>query len=385
VVASALLDAAGTLAAPRITGEVRIHEGRVYEAQFTPSEPLDVFAPPYAELVDEVPWVSRSRLRAGASRPLATEEPAAQDAPALPEAALAAQRAQQRTDVARDVALTADVTLHVEPGFSIIDEDSDMYGTGTIALTYDSAGARARGVYRILGGEYNNFGERFSVIGGAFHFGGDGLEPAASLRAEHDIDAPLGAYLGSSTRVSLEKYPLIEVFAQGSGAAARQEVRWPALMPYSQTEIGALLLYGVEPEPVTGLRNRPFWLDDEGADMVSKRAEAQNIAVLWGYVADEAYDYIPIGRAYLRAGIVAVNPESPARMFVSPLMRGTLRFGNLEALASIVPQGGTYPGLRLRYRLGDALLLAFTEPHYRGAISGYAYRRRTGIGLRWEW
>ena len=357
VVVSATLTASGALTAPRIGGTVELHDGFVTEALLQPRKPLDPDSPPYAELVAEVPWLRESRLRRAAAA-------AAQDTAAGP---------------------TGEIALHVGPGFSIIDEDSDMYGVGDITVALTPDGPQARGIYRITGGNYNNFGERFDVVGGAFYFDGSGIEPAASLRAEHDADMPLGPSMGTMRSAWLERYPPIEVFAQGEGANALQTIRWPALVPYDQTDVGALLLYGARPQPVNGLLSQPFWLADDGGDMISKRSEVQSLSLLWAYIADEGYDYIPLSLGQLRAGFVSIGSEYPSRITASALMRAIWRNDRFEVVAEHAPQGGTAPGFRLRYRAGDALMFLFNEPRYSTAVfSGYAHRRRSGLGIRWE-
>jgi hypothetical protein len=363
VVASAELRATGPLDRASVEGSVVVHEGTMHEDVVQRREPLDVEDPPYAELVGRVPWLTRSRLR-----PEVAVTPAA---PAGPFA-------------------RAHLDVRIERGFSIIDEDSEMYGTGRVVVDVDSAGVTAEGVYRIEGGEYNNFGERFNVVGGAFSFDGTGTRPRITLRAEHDHGAPIGTSVGSGAR-AMDYFPPLEFFAIGTLPRVSEEVRRLSLLPESQTQLGAMLIYGEPVQAVRGLRMPMVWEADDGNDLVGERAESQSIPLLWAYTADEGYDYVALSRGYLRSGVYTVGSAWPARLVVGGVLRGGVRFAPFEGEVSYAIEGGAWPGVQLRWETGPARLSAFNEPRFRGAAAtgearpGYRHLRRTGVRLLWSW
>ena len=145
------------------------------------------------------------------------------------------------------------------------------------------------------------------------------------------------------------------------------------------------------PEPVTGFRNRRFWLADEPTDLIGEQTEAQGGALLWSYVADELYDYLPLSRAGLRGGTITIGSRFPGRIVQGPLFRAraTIAAG-LELHGSWTSEGSASPGVRAQYQRGHFSLVAFSEPKFfastlaGGGQHGYFHRRRTGIGIRFD-
>jgi hypothetical protein len=388
VVASADVRAEGALDRPHIDGTVTLHEGWVHEDNFARRQPLDPADPPYEVLIERVPWLVNSRLRTGAARPLITEEPAAPEPvvrPPAPDVHVA-----ESLDTRDGPRFVARIAINLEPGFLLIDEDSEIDANGRIVLVVDSAGARAEGLYRLTAGYYAQYGSIFDIRGGAFYFTGDGFTPRVSMRSEHRFQAPLGIWLTPGPRV-FDRFPPLEFFAFGSQNAASESVRRLSFMPESRTELGAFLLYDDEPQLVTGLETRQFWPPDDGGGVFGESSATRGIVLLWSYIANESYDYLPLERAYMRAGTIMVGPETPGRITIAPYLQGGIRFGALHAIVTQPAERGTAPGVRLRYRIGAPDLLAFSEPFFRstpplgpgGPV--FSHRRRTGIGIHWSW
>jgi hypothetical protein len=357
-VASARIRASGAPRLPTLDGGVTLLSGRVHEDNFTRRSPVDLETPRWAELVERVPWVRESRLR----------RPAAAHADGAP--------------------FRGTIVVDITPGMVLIDEDSELSGAGRLAITGDSTGVHTSGAYRVEGGSYAQYGEVMEVAGGTFRFTGLGFEPRATLRSEHDVQRPLGTGLGEGMRL-LEDFPLVESFAIGRPGGLSEEARRLALLPETETTLGALLLYGVESQPVRGLRASPLWPPDDAADLLGERAETQSAALLWGYIANELYDFVRPTRAYLRAGTVRVGSGFPGQNTVAPTLGGAARAGPLEALLTQPLGGHARPGLRLRYRAGGWEFMAFEEPAFLsawavGGSKGFIVTRRSGIGIRWE-
>ncbi|MGH7553751.1 MAG: translocation/assembly module TamB domain-containing protein, partial [Longimicrobiales bacterium] len=277
LVGSARLRASGALDRPTVDGAVTLLSGRVHEDNFTRESPIDLDAPPYADLVERVPWIENSRLR--------RERNGGRPSPRR------AQRFRGR------------IAVQIRPGVVLYDEDSEMFGTGRIDVTADSTGINASGLYAIEGGYYVQYREEMRVAGGVFSFSGHGFEPRVTVRSVHVAREPLGSGLGTGLR-PMDHFPPIESFAIGMPPAVSEEARRLSLLPESKTELGAALLYGVEPEVVTGQRMTPFWAPDNDGDILGKRAKTQSVALLWGYFANELYDFLPISRAYLNGGLI---------------------------------------------------------------------------------
>jgi hypothetical protein len=358
VVASARIRARGLPNLPTVDGAITLLSGRVHEDNFTRARPVDLEKPEWAGLVERVPWIRASRLR----RPPSSRR--------------------------ADAPFRGTIVIDVTPGMTLIDEDSELSGAGRLVLTGDSTGVHTSGAYRVEAGAYAQYGEVMEVAGGVFSFSGHGFEPRATLRSEHDVQRPLGTGLGEGMRL-LDEFPLVESFAIGRPGGLSEEARRLALLPETETTLGALLLYGVEPQPVRGLRASPLWPPDDAADLVGERAETQSAALLWGYVANELYDFVRPTRAWLRAGVVRIGSAFPGQTTVAPTLRGAARAGPLEALLTQPLGGRGRPGLRVRYRSGSWELMAFEEPAFRsaeavGGSKGFTVRRRSGIGIRWE-
>jgi hypothetical protein len=240
----------------------------------------------------------------------------------------------------------------------------------------------------MTGGYYAQYGAIFEIRGGALLFTGDGIAPAVTMRSEHRFEAPLGSWLTPGPRI-MDRFPPLQFFALGSRESAGEEVRRLSFMPESKTELGALLLYNEEPLPVGGWRTHSFWAPDDGGGLFGESSATRGIVLLYNYFANESYDYLPLERAYMRAGIIDIGPERPGRITVGPYIQGGIYLGDLHAIVTQATAGGTAPGIRLRYRLGAPELLAFSEPRFRSTapIGGrvFTHGRRTGVGFRWLW
>ena len=365
-VASSELRLDGDLSAPRVRGQVVVHHGRFDEDMLKESEPLDLDRPPYAVVAARVPWIRESRLLARDTVP-ATEA---------------------RT---RSRPLDLDVTLRVEREFRIVDEDSETFGVAELRFTTDSTGVIAAGSYRIEGGAYNNFGERFRVLGGIFHFPGQGTLSRVSLRGQHEPGAPFGRDLGNS-RHAFDFFPPLESFGIGSLSFISEEVRRFSMLPETMTELGGVLLYREPVEPVTEWRARRWWRADAGATVLGPRAATQLFPLLWAYTADETYDLIPLDKAYLRASTIEVGPAYPGRTVIAGVIGGGLRSAPFELDVRQPLKGNAWPGMQLRYETGAWRMSVFNEPRFNsvlaaGAASGYTQSRRSGLRLLWrrEW
>jgi hypothetical protein len=188
----------------------------------------------------------------------------------------------------------------------------------------------------------------------------------------------------------MDRFPPLQFFALGTQESAGEYVQRLSLLPESRTELGALLLYNEEPQPVTGLRTHSFWAPDDGGALFGESSATRGIVLLYNYIANESYDYLPLERAYMRAGIIDVGPTRPGRITIGPYLQGGIYLGPLHAIVTQPAEGGTAPGIRLRYRLGAPELLAFSEPRFLSTapMAGgtvFTHGRRTGVGLRWLW
>lgn len=358
IIASAALHVTGVWTQPRITGRVQLVGGWAREDLLKANPVIDPEKPPYAELAARVPWTRQSRL-------------------------LRAAESEKKPP-----AFQGQIVVEVTPGIKMVDEDSQLYGTGEVVLKADSAGIEQNGAVRFLGGFYTNFGQRFVVRGGGFRLLGAG-ESLLALRGEHDVNKLGGSDYGSSS--PLDWYPGIEIFAIGTAATAVQHLRRLSPLPESQTQLAATLIYREPSEPIAGLYNLRFWLPAEGADFIGERMQQQGGALLWSYTADEAYDYLPLRRASLSAGSITIGSRFPGRIVQGPLFRFAMNVSpGFDLLASLAPAGSAAPGLRARWRSGSFSFVAFNEPKFFAAppsghaLPGYFHRRRTGVGIRWD-
>jgi hypothetical protein len=359
VIASAGLRITGIISQPRIEGKVRLVGGWVKEDLMIRSRVIDPDDPPYAELAARVPWRSDSPLLKNVRR-----EPASPPR------------------------FRGNVSIEVTPAIKMIDEDSELYGAGGVLVTADSLGLHATGAIKFQGGFYTNYGERFRVFGGGYRLSNAG-ETLIAVRSEHERDRLGGRNFGAAA--PLDWYPGLEILAHGVMVRASEQIRRLSVLRESQTELAALLIYDEMPEPVTGFRNRRFWLADEQSDLIGEQTEAQGGALLWSYVADELYDYLPLSRAGLRGGIVTIGSRFPGLTVQGPLFRARATIGGgLELHGSWASEGSSSPGVRAQFQRGQFSLVAFSEPKFFAATStgtghpGYFHRRRTGIGIRFD-
>jgi hypothetical protein len=358
IIASAALAITGTLNLPRVTGRARLVGGWAKENLMKSDPVVDLEEPPHADLAARVPWIANSRI-------LRTREPAK-----------------------RHPAFLGDIVVEVTPGIKMVDEDSELYGRGEVRVRADSTGITAAGDVRFLGGHYNNFGERFRVRGGGFVLT-ENEDPRIALRAEHELDKLGGRDFGNSS--PLAWYPGLELLTVGTTKTAVEQLRRLTPLPQAQTELAATLIYDQPFDPITGWYNPQFWLPDKPSDFVGKRTEQQGGDLLWSYVADEAYDYLPLSRAALFAGTVTIGSRFPGRIVQGPLFQTRITINRkLDLVTSLATEGSAYPGLRARWYQGPLSFVAFHEPRFFAAIPsgdfshGYFFRRRTGFGLRWE-
>ncbi|MGH7466982.1 MAG: translocation/assembly module TamB domain-containing protein [Longimicrobiales bacterium] len=356
ILASANLSVTGNLEQPRIAGRIRLVGGWAKEDLLRSNPVIDPDAPPYAGLAARVPWMANSRLRAA--------------------------RAQKSGPHLR-----GQFTVEVTPAIKLIDEDSELISRGELVITADSSGLEPSGGVNLLRGYYANFGERFLVTGGVQQFTNG--EARISMHADHDVNKLDGRDLGSIS--PLGWYPALEIFVLGTMSAAKDELRRNSPLPESQSQLGAALIFREPIEPITGWSNSLFWLADHASDFWGKRTEQQGSILLWDYAADEAYDYVPLSRIGFHGGTVTVGSRFPGRIVQGPLFRVGLnatRHVNLQAI--LAPEGDALPGLRARWRNGRWSASVFNEPKFYAAPPGgdpwpgYFYRRRTGIGLRWD-
>jgi hypothetical protein len=356
LLATSDLTITGTPKEPHLGGRVRLVGGWAKEDLMKSNPVIDPDDPPYQKLAARAPWIRNSRLRA----------------------------AQARSD---GPPFRGRVTLEITPAIKVIDEDSELIGHGEVVITADSTGLHPSGGVRFLRGYYANFGERFLVWGGGHRFSNGEIRLA--LRADHDVDPLNGRDQGSAA--ALEWYPGVEIFVLGSAATASEELRRNVPLPESPTQLAARLLFGEPIEPISGWSNPRFWLPDQPSNFFGKRAEQQGSTLLWDYSADEAYDYLPLSRISLQGGTVTVGSRFPGRIVQGPLFRVGLNVTrHLNLQANLAPEGSAAPGLRARWRNGGMSFSVFDEPKFYAdspgsdGFPGYFFRRRTGIGLRWD-
>ncbi len=360
VIASARVAITGPMKQPQVDGRVRLVGGWVKEDVMLKSTVIDPEKPPFAELAARVPWVTNSRLL----------------------------RNVKKGEPKKGPPFRGTITIEVSPDISMVDEDSKLYGTGEVLVSADSSGVHALGGVKFLGGFYANYGERFIVQGGGFRLSNTGATLLA-MRSDNDRDKLGARNYGSGS--PLDWYPGLEIFAHGTTATAEEQARRLSKLPESQTELAALLIYGSTPEPIAGLGTRRFWLPDEPSDLIGERAESQGGPLLWSYIADELYDYLPLTRTGLQGGTVTIGSRFPGRLVQGPLFRLNATVADdLQLFGSWASEGSALPGVRARLRRGEFSLVAFSEPKFFAASPageaqpGYFHRRRTGIGLRFD-
>lgn len=357
---SADLTLTGTIEEPWLEGRVFDAHGWVREDVFAGDPVIDPDDPPWADLARRAPWPEDSRLRR-------VEEPG-------------------------PFPLNGEIVVEIGPDLRVIDEDSDLYGAGEMLVLLGPEGPKARGVLEVQGGFYAFFGERFRVAGGAVRFVEDSFDPHVAIVAVHETGRPDGAG-ENSVWSAAERFPPLEFLAFGPAGTVREEVRRLSLFPDSQEELGELLIYDLEPEPVTGWRADPIWRSEDPSAFFNERAESQGIPLLWSYIADEAYDYIPIAWGWLQAGMVVVGPKWPAEIIVGPaIVWGVVLNDDIEVTILQPLDGGVLPGVRARWRRwrwgGELEIFSvprfYADPAGGEGAPGFHTRRKTGVGVFWE-
>ncbi|HUF13317.1 MAG TPA: translocation/assembly module TamB domain-containing protein [Longimicrobiales bacterium] len=369
----------GPLQRPHVEGRIDIVDGRVFEGKLAPNPPLDPEDPPYAALAADAPWPG-GRVAAAATR---REE--------------AAARREVGDEDRAAPPLTAEVTVSVVPRFRVIDEDSDLGALGAIHVVIDERGAHALGDARIVDGFYAYYGELFQLVGGAFAVAGSTTRLAMSgiLRS---ADRPLG--LGQGGYDGLDRRdPPIGIFGYSTPATVLELLRRRTPLPASQPELASLLLFDVPVQPLDGWDQELMWRGDEPDDVVGHRSAIQGSGLLWSFVADELYDYVPLDAGYLRAGTVRIGSRYPGWIMLGTQLEAAVHVGpRLTARAVHVVGGEAWPGVGVRFALReDALQPAdrhvelFNEPRFStslgtsGPRADFGSRRRTGVRLRWLW
>jgi hypothetical protein len=274
----------------------------------------------------------------------------------------------------------------------VSDRDSELFGTGRLQLFADSAGWKTRGLIRLEGGYYAFFGERFRVSGGAVQFDAGSFAPRVALLADHDNGRELGAALQETTTAP-ERFPPLEYFVLGPASTAKGELLHWSLFRERLDQLAESMMYGAEPEPVTGWRLSRVWRADDPARFINHRAAAQAAPLLWSYIANESYSIMPLSRVWLQAGNVVVGNSWPTRLVVGSVIGlGASTGQGLDLMLSQPLDGGVLPGLRLSRRLGvHGTVELFSEPRFSAApFPGsrgvdFLVRRKTGIGARWRW
>jgi hypothetical protein len=352
---------AGPLGAPRLSGRVYDLRGWIRADLFRSRGALDLADPPFAELARAVPWPAHGRLRRAGGR---------QGPPSV----------------------EGEVVVEVTPGVRVASADSEIFGSGRIRVVADSAGWRTRGILELEGGHYAFFGKRFDIRGGAVHFDGDGFAPRIALLAEHEAGGGLSAGLQETT-TSPARFPPFDYFLLGAAASARGRILHPALVPERAEQLAEQLMYGLKPDPVTGWQSGRRWLPDRPGGPLNRRAAAQAVPLLWSYIADEGYRFVPLTRGWLRADNLEVGGAWSTRLVVGPVIgAGAAPGWGFELLVTEPLAGGVVPGLRLRRQLGTGGALdLFSESRFDPAAvegprePGFTVRRKTGVGLRWRW
>jgi len=362
IVASAELELTGPFARPRLTGRIYDLRGWVREDAFRESTVLDPADPPYADLARRVPWPRNSRL-------------------------LRRAESERRSPAEVSVVVEVDTTI------TVIDEDSELYGRGRLLVVSDEAGARARGVLRVLGGFYAFFGERFEVVGGSVRFMEDGFRPRISLKAEHLEEWQVGSGEIAAPDAA-SRFPPLEFFAIGPAERPTEILHRWSLLPETQEQLAALLIYDLPPQPVTGWRRDPVWRPSSPAELTGERTESQAAPIFWSYVADVAYDFVPLDRGWIAVGTIRVGSVYPARIVVGPMLGvGAVVGRELDVFVTQALDGTFVPGVRVRARRfapWGARLEVFSVPRFYADTPmgeghpGFFVRRKTGLGLLWE-
>lgn len=365
------LAVSGELRRPHVAGGLTIVEGHAFEGVLAPRRALDPEDPPYLDLAAAAPWPA-GRLSAIAARDTGAGE-------SVPPP------------------LTADLTVGVRPAFRIIDEDSDLGARGGVRVVIDERGARAAGDARIVDGFYAYYGELFQLAGGAFAVEG-GSTRLAMLGRLRGADRPLG--LGPGGHDGLDRRdPPLGIFGYSTPATVLELLRYRSPLPATQAELASLLLFGVPLQPVDTWDHGLVWRADETDDLIGHRSAIQGSGLLWSYVADELYDYVPLRKGFMRAGTVRIGSRYPGWIMLGTELSGAVHLGaRVTARASHVVGGSTWPGIGVRYALRTHALAPaerhielFNEARFltgfgtAGERADFDVRRRTGLRARWRW
>ena len=364
----------GPLSRPHVAGTIAVVDGFVFEGKLSPNPPMDPEDPPYADLVNDAPWPS-GRLSVAAAREAAEDSAEGPSAPPL----------------------TADLTAQVNPGFRIIDEDSDLGALGGIRLVIDERGTVALGDARIVDGFYAYYGELFQLAGGAFAVDG-GTTRLAMSGVLRNADRPLGLNQGGHYGLD-RRDPPIGIFGYSTPATVLELLRRRTALPATQAELAALLLFDVPLQAIDTWDNELMWRGDEPDDLLGQRSAIQGAGLAWSWVADELYDYVPLDQGYLRAGTIRIGSRYPGWIMLGTHLEAGVHAGpRLTVRAQHVVGGETWPGVGLRYALreqsldpADRHIELFNEPRFSttlgtaGRREDVEVRRRTGVRLRWFW
>jgi hypothetical protein len=282
--------------------------------------------------------------------------------------------------------------VEISPEVRVVSDDSELFGRGRILVTADSAGWKTRGTLGLEGGHYAFFGKRFDLAGGAVHFDGAGFAPRIALLAEYRGGGGLSAGLQETT-LAFANFPPFEYFLLGPSSSARGRILHSSLFPERPEQLADQLMYGLEPDPVTGWRSGRRWLHDRPGSPLNHRAAAQAAPLLWSYIANEGYRFVPLTRGWLRADNLEVGDLWPTRLVVGPVIGvGAAPGHRLELLMTQPLVGGAAPGIRLHRDLGrGGALDLFSETRFDPAPAegarepAFTTRRKTGVGVRWRW
>jgi hypothetical protein len=356
---SAELGVVGPWSAPRLSGRLYDLRGWARADLFRGGGALDLDDPPYADLARAVPWPEDSRLRRSRGR--------------------------------RAPPVRGEVVVEITPEVRVRSADSELFGGGRIRLRADSAGWRTGGGLALEGGHYAFFGQRFDISGGVVQFDGEALAPRIALLAEHDGGGELSDGLQETT-TSTARFPPFTYFLLGPAASARGRLLHPSVVPERAGQLAEDLMYGLEPDPVTGWTSQRRWLPDRPGAPLNHRVLAQAAPLLWSYLANEGYHVVPLTRGWLRAGNLEVGSAWPTRLVVGPVIGAGVAPGRrLELLVTQPLVGGVVPGVRLRRRFGSGgAVELFSESRFGPALMGdvlgrgFTVRRKTGVGARWR-
>lgn len=389
------------LARVRVSGSLRLRgdpdslvvsgrllpSGHLREDYFASDPSLDAGDPAFADLAARAPWPAGGRLAA-----LTGAGPARSDGAAGAAGSDGTTRGGRVPWLPSVGDLTGEVVVEVTHALRLLDEDSELQGTGEIRLVLDK-GIRTAGIVALEKGFYTQFAQRFLVYGGALDFDGPGLMPRFALRSDYDDEALL---IGDDrARPWPERFPPFQFFGYGeagrapTGGASEQTLRYTVL-PRTQLEMARRILMGSDVQPVGDWREELWWLGDDGAGLVGGRALSQGIPLGWSFMADRLYDYLPLDVGYFATGVVMAGPDYPGRVVVAPVLRGALVLGDGWELRGSQPLVGVAPEFTAVYRRRHLRFEAFAGQRFDAGPAvgrdapGYLTRRRIGVGVRWS-